>query len=62
MKNVGIFQLESHGIYGFWEMGENGHLYNESSHSGNGKYSFLFILVFLYVHQSFLHMALHIPL
>lgn len=57
---LGFFNWNLLEFIGFGE--ENGHLYNESSHSGNGKFGFLFILVFLYVHQSFLHMALHIPL
>lgn len=58
MKNVWIFQLESHGIYRLF--GQNGQLCNEFSHLGNGKYVFLFIPVFLCVHQSqsFPHMCL----
>lgn len=58
MKNVGIFQLESHAFIDY--LGQNGQLYNESSHLGNGKYIFLFTPVLLCVHQSqsFLHMVL----
>lgn len=38
------------------DLGESRQLYIESSHSGKGKCIFPFILIFLGVHQSFLHM------